>query len=185
MVVKIKIGIDIDNTITETSLLANCLVKNNVKYNEKQDYHNLNKEELKDFLTQYLEDIVYNVKLKPGVVETLKKWRELGYKIIFITARGVEKTDNLVNLKTLYLTSMYFAKESIPFDEIVFFKDSKVDTALDYNINLFIDDKENVLDEMNSAQINVLRMTNEKESKHQIVKNWLEIASIVERWGNK
>ena len=38
---------------------------------------------------------------------------------------------------------------------------------------------------MKSAQIKVLRMTNEKESKHQIVKNWLEIANIVERWGNK
>ena len=58
-----KIGIDIDNTITETSLFANHLIKNNDKYNENQDYHNLKKEELKDFLTTYLEDIVYNVKL--------------------------------------------------------------------------------------------------------------------------
>ncbi len=178
-----KIGIDIDNTITETSLLANHLVKNNDKYNENQDYHNLKKEELKDFLTRYLEDIVYNVKLKPNVTEVLKKWHELGYKIIFITARGVEKTDNFVNLKTLYLTSMYFAKESIPFDEIVFFKDSKVNTALDYNLDLFIDDKEKVLDEMKAAQIKTLRMTDEKESKHQIVKNWFEIANIVENGG--
>lgn len=107
----------------------------------------------------------------------------MGYKIIFITARGVEKTDNFVNLKTLYLTSMYFAKESIPFDEIVFFKDSKVNTALDYNLDLFIDDKEKVLDEMKAAQINTLRMTDEKESKHQIVKNWFEIANIVENGG--
>lgn len=97
----------------------------------------------------------------------------------------MEKADSLVNLKTLYLTSMYFAKENIPFDEIVFFKDSKVDTALDYNLDLFIDDKEKILDEMKSAQIKTLRMTDEKESKHQIVKNWLEIANIVERWGNK
>lgn len=180
-----RIGIDIDNTITETSLLANYLVKKDNKYNEEKDYHNLKKDELKDFLTRYLEDIVYNVKIKPNVIEVLKKWHNLGYKIIFITARGVEKTDSLVNLKTLYLTSMYFAKENISFDEIVFFKDSKVDTALDYNLDLFIDDKEKILDEMKSAQIKTLRMTDEKESKHQIVKNWLEIANIVERWGNK
>ena len=68
-----RIGIDIDNTITETSLLANYLVKKDNKYNEEQDYHNLKKDELKDFLTRYLEDIVYNVKIKPNVIEVLKK----------------------------------------------------------------------------------------------------------------
>ena len=41
-----RIGIDIDNTITETSLLANYLVKKDNKYNEEQDYHNLKKDEL-------------------------------------------------------------------------------------------------------------------------------------------
>ena len=68
-----RIGIDIDNTITETSLLANYLVKKDNKYNEEQDYHNLKKDELKDFLTRYLEDIVYNVKNKTKCNRSFKK----------------------------------------------------------------------------------------------------------------
>ena len=180
-----RIGIDIDNTITETSLLANYLVKNDNKYDENEDYHNLGKEELEDFFTRYLKYIVYNVKLKTNVKKTLKKWHELGYKIIFITARGVDETTSSVNLKTLYLTSMYFAKENISFDEIIFFKDSKVATALEYDLDLFIDDKEKVLDEINLANIKTLRMTTSKESKHQIVSSWLEIADIVAKMGDK
>ena len=50
-----------------------------------------------------------------------------------------------------------------------------------YHPNVY--DKEKVLDEMKAAQIKTLRMTDEKESKHQIVKNWFEIANIVENRG--
>ena len=180
-----KIGIDIDNTITETSLLANLLVKNDYRYNEAKDYHNLSEEKLKDFLTNYLSDIVYNVNIKADVKGTLEMWHNLGYKIIFITARGVEKTNNFINLRTLHLTSMYFEKEKIPFDEIIFFKDSKAQTALKYKLDLFIDDKESVLDEMASVGIKTLRMTADLTSKHKIVNSWQEIQKIVSQMGDK
>ena len=180
-----KIGIDIDNTITETSLLANTLVKNDKRYSENNDYHNLNEAKLKDFLNTYLGKIVYNVKLKDNVIKVLNKWHNLGYKLIFITARGVEKTDNFINLNTLHLTSMYFTKMKIPFDEIVFFKDSKAATAIEYNLDLFIDDKEKVLDEISCAGIKTLRITTSSESKHKVVRNWLEIENIVTETGDK
>lgn len=180
-----NIGIDIDNTITETSLLANYLVKNDNRYDENQDYHNLSKADLMDFLTRYLEEIVYNVKLKPHVTTVLNKWHKLGYKIIFITARGAEKTDGLVNLKTLCLTSMYFEKMNIPFDEIVFFKDSKEGAALDYKLDIFIDDKEQVLNEMKKANVKTLRMVENDKSNHIVVKNWFEIEKIIAEMGDK
>lgn len=177
-----NIGIDIDNTITETSFIANALAR---EFNGTLDYHDLNAEQMNEFLTRYLEKIVYDVKIKDGAINVLKKWHQLGYKIIFITARGDEKTDSLVNLKTLYLTSMYFEKMKIPFDELVFFKNSKVDTALKYNLNVFIDDKEEVLDDIKNANIKTLRVTNDKISKHKIVKNWFEIENVIAEMGDK
>ena len=52
------IGIDIDNTITNTSIYSNALLKKDPLYNNKNNYRELNEEQIKDFLTKYLESIV-------------------------------------------------------------------------------------------------------------------------------
>ncbi len=174
-----NIGIDIDNTITDTSILANRLA-NNIKM--CKTYHDLDKNDIKKFLTEYLDDIVYNVTLKDDVLTVLNKWQSKGYKIIFITARGSDNVDKLVNEKAIYLTSMYFKKLNIPFDEIVFFKSSKAKTVKDYNLDLFIDDKENVLHEIANLGIKVLRFT-DLESKYETVNSWHEIDMKVMQMG--
>lgn len=46
---KLNIGIDIDNTLTNTSIVSNTLVKEDKLYHGVLDYHDLNKEEAKDF----------------------------------------------------------------------------------------------------------------------------------------
>ena len=174
------IGIDIDNTITNTSSLANLLANNIKKCN---NYYDLEKEDLTLFLSKYLEYITYNVTLKDNVINVLKKWYKKGYKIIFITARGTEKVDDYTNLKVICLTSLYFKKMHIPFNEIVFFKNNKALTAQKYNLDVFIDDKEKVLDEINASGINTIRFTNCK-SKHKTVNSWLDIDKIIEEMGD-
>ena len=49
-----NIGIDIDNTLTNTSIVSNTLVKQDILYRGANDYHDLNKEDKKDFLSKYL-----------------------------------------------------------------------------------------------------------------------------------
>ena len=149
-----NIGIDIDNTLTNTSIVSNTLVKEDKLYHGVLDYHDLNKEEAKDFLSKYLEQVVWNIDIKDDALEVLKYWKNKGYKLIFITARGVEETNNKSNIKSIYLTSLYF-----------------------------IDDKERVLDDVKKAGIKTLRITDDKESKHDIVHNWLEIKDYVDSLG--
>lgn len=175
-----KIGIDIDNTITNTSILANELA-NNIR--KCSNYHDLDKNDIKTFLTHYLDDIVYNVTLKEDVLFVLNKWHSKGYKIIFITARGTDDVDDLVNLKAIYLTSLYFKKMNVPFDEIVFFKNSKADTAKKYDLDVFIDDKEKVLDEVRDKGILTIRFTS-CESKHKVASSWLEVDKIIAEMGD-
>ena len=85
---KLNIGIDIDNTLTNTSIVSNALVKEDKLYHGVLDYHDLNKEEAKDFLSKYLEQVVWNIDIKDDALEVLKYWKNKGYKLIFITARG-------------------------------------------------------------------------------------------------
>ena len=43
-----NIGIDIDNTLTNTSIVSNTLVKQDILYRGANDYHDLDKEDKKD-----------------------------------------------------------------------------------------------------------------------------------------
>ena len=63
-----------------------------------------------------------------------------------------------------------------------FFKKIKV-LHVKNNLDLFIDDKERVLDDVKKAGIKTLRITDDKESKHDIVHNWLEIKDYVDSLG--
>lgn len=44
-----NIGIDIDDTLADTTKLANAILHNNPKYVDVLDYHDLNKEEFIQF----------------------------------------------------------------------------------------------------------------------------------------
>ena len=90
---------------------------------------------------------------------------------------------NKSNIKSIYLTSLYFISKGITFDELVFFQENKGITCKKYNLDLFIDDKERVLDDVKKAGIKTLRITDDKESKHDIVHNWLEIKDYVDSLG--
>ena len=67
-----NIGIDIDNTLTNTSIVSNTLVKQDILYQGVNDYHDLNNEDKKDFLSKYLEQIVWNVNIKDDALDVLK-----------------------------------------------------------------------------------------------------------------
>lgn len=180
----LTIGIDIDNTITNTSIYSNTLLKKDPLYNNKNNYRELNEEQIKDFLTKYLESIVENVLVKEDVIDTLNYWKNKEYKIIFITARGAENTSDFVSLKSTYLTSLYFAKNNIPFDELIFFQEEKGNACLNEFVDIFIDDRENVLDEVAKKGIKTLRISEEKvNSKHKLVQNWQEIRKYIDSLG--
>ena len=81
-----NIGIDIDDTITETTFVGNKYV---TKFDSNyQNYHDLPQNKYFEFLKLYLQDIVKNNIIKDGVKEAFEFFKNRDYKIIFITARN-------------------------------------------------------------------------------------------------
>lgn len=105
-----------------------------------------------DFLSEYLETTVLKPSIKEDVISVLRYFKNKGHKIVLITARGDEKTNNLENLRSVGLTSIYFSKNNLIYDEIIFFQSTKGSTCLSEGVDVYIDDKEEVLDAVNAGK---------------------------------
>ena len=175
------IGIDIDDTITNTSEYANSLLKKYKKYSYVKDYHDLNEKDRFRFFIENVYDIHNNCTVKPDVVEVLKWLKNNDWRIVLITARGnsyyYEDEIAAIIMKD---TNEYLDNHGIYYDKIVFHQYLKSDACVEENVDIFIDDKEFILDDVAKRGIRTLKMGDKKEhSKHQIVSSWLELKDIL------
>ena len=168
-----NIGIDIDDTMSDTTKLANAILHNEYPNLNIKDYHELKKKDFIKFCELHLSEIQKYMILKDGVVETLKFWKNKGYKIYIITARGSKGMDFLIPI-----TLEFLKNNNIPYDEILFKQERKGNACKNKNIDIFIDDKEKVLDEVKKKNPNIrtIRFLNKMEvSKHESIRSWFEI----------
>ena len=98
-----RIGIDIDDTLTDTYELTfnyaqhftanelkkeiNHVDREKIKDRFTKSFHNWSKEEDEVFFDKYYETIVNNVRIKPFAKEIIDKLRDEKNEIYFITAR--------------------------------------------------------------------------------------------------
>ena len=165
------IGIDIDDTMTETSKKAmEYLNKYEPSY---KDYHNLPKELYLKYMQLYIDDILGNAELKNGVKDALDYLKSKNFNIVIITARSNTYSSNVIDI-----THAYLKKYQIPYDKIFFNKEIKGKTAKENNVDIFIDDKENVLDDVNSYGIECIRIGN-GFSKYKTFNNWKDIIDYI------
>ncbi len=171
-----NIGIDIDDTITETTFVGNKYV---TKFDSNyQNYHDLPQNKYFEFLKLYLQDIVKNNIIKDGVKEAFEFFKNRDYKIIFITARNDIHAPNVKKL-----TKEFLAKNNIYYDKLIFDDSNTGDKsklAKENNIDIFIDDREGVLDKIAStSNIECIRFTNDKKSKYKTFNNWYDIIEYI------
>ena len=103
--IKLVIGIDLDDTLIETSKLANKILHENDKYKDLEDFHLLKHSEYQKFLKKHIKDIQENVELKEQAIEVLKWLKEKNFSIVIITARGSKGFDFLIPITEKYLIS--------------------------------------------------------------------------------
>ena len=84
------IGIDIDETITNTHDEAYKYVKKYAPNLEFNDYCDIKNKDVKAFLEKHAYNIQSNLTLKPYVKEAFSMFKEQGFKIVIITARGYD-----------------------------------------------------------------------------------------------
>lgn len=167
------IGIDIDDTITETSKNIESFLKEfGPSY---QDYHDLPLEKYEEFMNKYIDIIMETDPLRDGVKKFFDYCNEKKYRIIIITARTNTYTKN-----SFWITEEYLKKNHLKYDKIIFEQVKKGDAAFKNQVNIFIDDKENVLDDVNSYGIKCIRFTN-LESKYQTFYDWKDILEYIKQ----
>lgn len=138
-----KIAIDIDNTICKTTeFFGDVAIKFDreiLKKNNAIDFNKViprsldwSKDELQSFLQIYFKELI-NVPILEEANKYINKFKDLGFYIVIITARG-EKTDDYSDA----ITPDYLAKNNIQYDELIVKCSNKYKYLND--VDFFIDD---------------------------------------------
>ena len=159
-----NIGIDIDDTISDTFESAIVYAKEYIKneLNKEpvidmtkvrdhyyiRDMFNLSHEEAEEFWVKYYTRIVENVKPKKFSVEMINKLKLEGNNIIIITARWDGE-----NIDAFEISKKWLEKYNLNFDKMYVGIENKAEIAIKENIDLFIDDSIRNCEEVSAVGI--------------------------------
>lgn len=182
-----RIGIDLDDTITKTDEILFKYAKiynkeEKILFNINREEWNLtkafgwNEENIKGFFSKYLKSIYEKAEIKENAKERINKLKDDGNEIIIITARDTK------SLKEVHeVCKDWLINNKINVDKIVVDGEDKAQKCLENKIDIFIDDNicncENVY---NNLKIPVLLMNSRYNKDYQNPKikrvyNWNEI----------
>lgn len=195
MVVCMRIGIDIDDTLTDIkdeladaafkyaeslgksiqnkNLEINDIYANSNIYQRKYDF---TYEELKFFLGTIQEEITNNAIPRPYCVDIIRKLHNDGNEIYIITARDSEFHEEP------YLQSKaWLNKNNIYFDKLIVNARDKKKVCLEYDIDLLIDDNISNCLAVSSSGIQTLMIGNGNGNHYEIknLDNWQQIYNFL------
>ena len=181
----LRIGIDIDDTITDTypTFLSLVSVYYGMDYNKllknKPSYKELHKTlpECEKFVEYCYHIMVKIVPLKEHVIEVLKKLREHDCEIIIITARNSSEYTSPYKISYDYLNKM-----GVPFDKIVAGAKDKGLECVNQGIDIFIDDNIPNCRAVRKKGIRVIRFdsgSKQKDNSFETVRSWNEVYDLI------
>lgn len=165
-VIIVKIGIDIDDTMTfikedleKAAILYDKSLGNSGKF-LNNDYYlgkrfNWNKEQYSYFMGTIREQVVCNAKLRDGLIKCLSDFINNGIEIVIITARN-----NTYYKDALNMTLNWLNKEKIPYSKLIINAQNKAKTCQKEKIDIFIDDDIKNCLEVNKIGIKTFIMDN-------------------------
>lgn len=139
------LGIDIDDVVTESSLSLVAHAKiHETEICKKGDILDHLPEvmrggfptpEVKIYLNRFMADIMDAASLKENAAEVLRRLKERGHKLIYITARGEKKYPG-----STAVTERLIKEKNLPCDGIVYDSYDKLQDCIDRGVELMIDD---------------------------------------------
>lgn len=180
-----RIGIDIDDTITDTYyeiLKFLCEEKNidfetlkNKNYNYDQIYDGCEgNPPMGQFIWDNFYRIIPNIQLKENVAQIMQKIIDDGNEIVIITARNHAKPNQ---------TQQYLKEKNIPYNKFYEGIKDKGRLAKEENIDLFIDDSIKNCKQVDENNIKVLLFDapyNRECKQYQRVYDWNEAYKIIQ-----
>ena len=145
-----KIGIDIDDTITCMSEIYYSQMQkwylenedgnvNNSFFQSKDIYNCL--EDFSSFWDKFVEYKIFNVNIRDGAREVIDKLISEGHEIYIITARSNRDSENYIERSKNWLD-----KNDIHYKEAHFNSKGKRQKMIDLGIDVMIDDSKDVMD---------------------------------------
>ena len=195
-----KIGIDIDNTLTDVKEKLNEAAYNyaislgkkvDKSYLQTEDINNdgesyknvfqFSDNELKYFLKDIQESITNSALPRENVREVLLKLKNKGFEIIIVTARDFEFHDDPYKLSKDWLD-----KNNILFDKLIVNARDKATVCEKENINIFIDDQLNNCLNISQKGIKTIMISDKINNINNIVilNDWNKIYDYISKEGN-
>lgn len=152
-----KIGIDIDDTITCMSEMYYPQMQKWYLENEKGNINNSSfkskdvincLEDFSAFWNKFIDDRIFNVNLKEGVIDVINKFIEEGHEVYIITARSNDYCCDFIEK-----TSKWLDQQNIKYKETHFNSKGKRDKLKDLNIDIMIDDSKEVMNVANELGV--------------------------------
>lgn len=181
-----RIGIDIDDTITNTYtfILKRYSEYFNVEYStlikERVTYDILQKNPLyRQFVKDTFEKTMMDVDLKDNVKETIDALTKDGHEIIFITARHHSEYENPYEFSNKYLK-----KNNIHFDELHVSISNKGEFAREHNVDVLIDDSvRHCLNAKDNKVIPILfdNVFNKQCRRFKRAKSWNDVYEFINK----
>lgn len=194
-----NIGIDIDDTISETfeTLLpyAQKYTIEDLKRESKVHMdgnlgnhfyivymNDWNEEEATTFWSKYYGEILRNLNIKTFASDVIKKLKEQGHKIYLITARWDMPNDNVKGI-----TQKWLEQKDVKYDELIINASDKLKLVKENDIDIFIDDSfKNCKSIAENTSTKVYMMNSRvnaelNDEKIQRVFSWPEIDDLINR----
>ncbi|MGN1338422.1 MAG: HAD hydrolase-like protein [Candidatus Coprovivens sp.] len=176
------LGIDIDDTLTNTKEKQKNIWKKYIKkyptdkYTEKlpDNINSFNDEYISKFWDENRYELSYTTTFKNNASDILKKLHEEGYKICIITSRPDNKYKNLK--KELI---NWFKENNIYTDKIYTNIRNKGIFCKENNIDILIDDSINHIEEAINNNIKAILFNNKKDYKNYQVNNWNDLYQTI------
>lgn len=192
-----NIGIDIDDTISET---FEALIPYAQKYTIEDlkrksnidlrgdlsnhlyivDVNGWNESEAIKFWKKYYGEVLKEVNIKKFAAETIKRLRKEGHKIYLITARWEMRADNVKQI-----TEQWLKDNNVEYDELILNASDKLSIAKEKNIDIFVDDSfkncKTIVDGTNAKVYLMNSKINEELNDENIkrVYSWPEVYSEI------
>ena len=180
-----KIGIDIDDVITDTSISMKKYID---KYDNNSDIHThieevmrgeMPTQEIKNFFAENIINIMKDAKIKEDASEVIQQLLDDGNEIFIITARGEIRFKGSEQVTLQYLKS-----HNINYTKILFNSFEKPKICKEYNIDIMIDDSIKYCQEVEKENMKSMLFTSiVNKSSNTIVKrvnNWKELKNEID-----
>lgn len=172
------IGIDIDDTITDTLPSINKYLRL-FNPNKELDFWTMPQDERDAFCKKYVLDIHRDAKVKDHAKETIDYLHNLGYQIYLVTARGCDYEEEKAN------TIKYLNENKIYYDKIIFTAwADKTEFCRENNIKILIDDRKENLVSLAKYNIKGFYFSpDDIDENFECFANWLQIKNYFEKKG--